>query len=113
MGEQPFGKIFEIENIKSWLQNRNIETLWDISNWDDDVARRSWKGWNIGDYPQILKEEADLLTQLLHGKAPLASTIHDKRGWGHRYRSYSTAEGYRSFQVLQYATPNPAQWNFI
>ena len=113
MGEQPLGQIFEIENIKSWLQDRNIETLWDISSWDDDDARRSWKGWNIGDYPQRLKEEADLLTQLLHGKAPLASSVHDKRGWGHHSGSYTAAKGYRSFQALQYAAPNPAQWNFI
>jgi len=53
------------------------------------------------------------LTQLLHGKAPLASSVHDKRGWGHHSGSYTAAKGYRSFQALQYAAPNPAQWNFI
>ena len=112
LGDQPLGQLSEIRNIKGWLQLRNKETLWDISSWEEE-GDQNWKDWSLGNVPMDLKNEADLLTQLLQGKSPMTESSKDMRGWGQLSGCYTVAEGYRSMQTTHYAAPNPAKWNFI
>ena len=37
LGDYPLNQMAELENIRAWLQARNLETLWDISNWTNDA----------------------------------------------------------------------------
>jgi len=112
MGDQPIGQLSEIGNLRRWMKENNLNTLWDISTWEDEEDA-IWKDWNLSTIPQELKEEKDLLLLHLHGKAPLSRFSKDKRGWGQSKGSYSAAEGYSTFQAVHYAAPNPATWNFI
>jgi exonuclease III len=72
LGDQPLSDLRETRNIKDWLLNKNCRTLWDISRWKND-AKHSWEGWNLGRYPEELKEEATILLDFLQGKSPLSA----------------------------------------
>ena len=64
MGEQPLGLFPGIRNLKIWMKENSMETLWDISSWEDE-GDCVWKDWNLGSIPMGIKEEADLLLHLL------------------------------------------------
>ena len=36
LGEEPLGYNPEIQNIKQWLKDQHIFTLWDLSAWDNE-----------------------------------------------------------------------------
>ena len=93
MGEQPLGQNSGIRNIKVWAQDNNIETLWDISSWEEE-GDSIWKDWHFGNLLHWLNEERDCLIQLLQGKVPIAKNNKDKRGWGQHSGRYTAAEGY-------------------
>eukprot|EP00253_Pinus_taeda_P010228 PITA_10228 len=112
LGEQPLNHVEGLANIKGWLQSCNRHTLWDISKWKE-APDRNWDGWNLGEVPILMQEEASLLLDLLQGKSPSKATAKDKRGWGSLSGSYSVSEGYKRFTVVPHAPPNPAQWKFI
>ena len=68
-----------LDNMKYWLQSINRVSLWDIWVWElDDES--TWKDWDLGNYPERLKDEAHLLINSLQGKASLKSYAKDKRG---------------------------------
>ena len=110
MGEQPIGQNTGIQNIKEWAQNSNLNSLWDISSWEEDG---SWKDWHMDNLPIQLYDEKKCLLSLLQGKTPSSKSRHDKRGWGQRSGSYSAKEGYKVFTSAPHVAPNPAAWTFI
>ena len=112
MGDQPLNHNPGIKNIMDWAQNNNVNTLWDISSWEEDNVN-TWKAWQIDNLPNWLSEEKDSLIHLLKGKAPAAKNMPDKRGWGQRSGKYSASEGYKALLSLPHVAPNPARWNFI
>eukprot|EP00253_Pinus_taeda_P022475 PITA_22475 len=112
LGEQPLNQVEGLANIKGWLHSCNWHTLWDISKWKE-APDRTWDGWNLGEVPILMQEEASLLLDLLQGKSPSKANTKDKRGWGSLSGSYSVSEGYKRFTVVPHAPPNPAQWKFI
>ena len=79
LGNQPLNSLIELRNIQAWLTNNNCSTLWDISSWGND-DKESRVSWNLGDYPDELKEEALLLLDILQGKSPITTRSKDKRG---------------------------------
>ena len=42
LGDLPLGHREDLANIKIWIQNRNLKTLWDISSWTED-EEESWE----------------------------------------------------------------------
>ena len=64
MGEKPLGLFPGIRNLKIWMKENSLETLWDISSWEDE-GDCVWKDWNLGNIPMELKEEVNLLLHLL------------------------------------------------
>jgi hypothetical protein len=104
------GQNLGIQNIKQWLQEQHVFTLWDLSAWDNE---NNWIDWNLGDHPSRLEEEAKLLSNLLEGKAPLNQTARDKRSWGTKSGSFTTAEGYQSLMAVPHVAPNPSHWKFV
>jgi len=99
LGDPPLDQKEELLNIKAWLQNNNLSTLWDIYIWDDDEDK-SWKNWNLGTYPEVLEEEARDLKKALQGKTPLKACSKDRRGWGASSGKYTAAKGYRLLQGI-------------
>jgi len=81
LGDQPLKELNDLGNIKTWLLANNRTTLWDISIWNND-DHESWEKWNLGDYPEEIKEEDSALLVLLQGKSPHSARSKDKRGWG-------------------------------
>jgi hypothetical protein len=81
LGDPPLNQNGELDNIKNWMQSRNLHTLWDISRWGND-EERSWESWDLGGYPENLEAEARKLIDQLQGKSPLKYLAKDKRGWG-------------------------------
>ena len=43
LGEEPLGQNLGIQNIKQWLQEQQVFTLWDLSAWDNE---NNWIDWN-------------------------------------------------------------------
>ena len=82
LGDHPFNQKADLTNIRIWLQIKNLITLWCISKWTND-AENLWDGWNLGVVPELLEGEANLILDLLQGKAPLKASSKDKRGWAH------------------------------
>ena len=78
LGDQPLNWLNEPGNIKAWLLSKNCSTLWDISSWNND-DKESWESWNLGDYPDELKEEASTLLEFLQEKSPFSARSKDKR----------------------------------
>ena len=74
----------ELDNIKRWLLEKGATLLWDLSAWEDN----NWIGWDLGDLPTDLEEEAEVLSNILQGKSPLKEDSRDKRGWGHTLGIY-------------------------
>ena len=109
LGETTLGSCSEIDNIKLWLLAKGATSLWDLSAWDDNL----WLSWDLGDPPPDLHNEAEILTTLLQGKAPIKEDLKDRRGWGNMSGKYSTYEGYKLTQAIPTAAPNPAIWKFI
>ena len=112
MGDQPLGQNPGIKNIMDWAQNNNLNTLWDISRWEED-GDGIWKDWHIDNLPNWINDEKDCLMQLLQGKTPSAKNSLDKRWWDQHSGSDSATEGYKVFLSSPHAAPNPASWNFI
>ena len=98
-----------MENIKNWLIYKGVNSLWDLSAWNDN----NWVSWDFGDLPLELELEAEVLINLLQGKSPLKEDSRDKRGWGHISGRYSASEGYKLFKAIPTAAPNLAIWNYL
>ena len=64
LGDHPLNELNDLENIKAWLLAKNCSTLWDISSWNNN-DKESWEIWNLGYYPDELKEEASKLLEFL------------------------------------------------
>ena len=78
LGETPIGACSEVENLKRWILNKGVNSLWDLSTWEGN----NWIGWDLGNPPPDLEAESEILTSLLQGKSPTKDGIRDKRGWG-------------------------------
>jgi hypothetical protein len=71
------------------MLGREKRTLFDISVWNDNG---SWTDWNLGNVPQHLAEQAQVLITLLKGATTIQKTRPDNRGWGSQ--GYSVTTGY-------------------
>jgi ribonuclease HI/exonuclease III len=112
LGGQPLSDLREIENIKNWLMHKNCRTLWDISTWKND-DKKSWEGWDLGNYPEELNGEVSIMLELLQGKAPLRAGVNDKRGWGTTTGVYTAAAGYKNVTSTPWVPPNPGPWKAL
>ena len=80
MGYPPLNHLYEMEDLKFHLISLNINTIWDISVWNQDD---SWKDWNIPCPLQLMDAKRQFL-QILKGKSPTSSSVKDSRGWGNK-----------------------------
>jgi ribonuclease HI/exonuclease III len=112
LGEPPLKGFRDIQNIGEWLSANNFKTLWDISLWNND-PHLSWQRWNLGHYPEELKEEAAVLLEYLQGKAPVGANLKDKRGWGTPTMNYTAGAGYKTALNLPWVPPHPGRWQAL
>jgi hypothetical protein len=112
LGDPPLIGVRDIMHIGEWLSANNRTTLWDISLWKTDL-HLSWKDWNLGCYPEELHEEAMILLEYLHGKAPIGANYKDKRGWGSPTGNYTASAGYKAVLNIPWVPPNPGPWKAL
>jgi hypothetical protein len=77
-----------------WIHSQRKFSLHDISLWD---LAGIWKGWKLGNFPEVLKNQVDQLLSSLQGISPHHLDDSDSRGWG--IKGYSFSKGYESLMM--------------
>jgi len=112
MGQPPLILDSELSEFKRHLDEKGKKTLADISSWRPDESR-GWLGWSLPDCPARLESAQHQFLSLLQGKAPIALSLLDSRGWGDQAGVYSVAAGYRVIKAVPHVPPDPAIWKSI
>jgi hypothetical protein len=105
MGNLPLASNTSLTEIREFLDHRGIQSINDISKWDDNG---SWSDWQFGNVPNRLLQQLEMLKVELREAAPVHKTEKDKWGWGST-GTYSTAKGYALLQ-LQKDRPLPLRF---
>jgi hypothetical protein len=109
MGHTPLENAEEINEIREWLTQRDLNRLADISSWD---ASGNWLAWNLPETPVYLQHQKALLIKLLSDLAPVHLRASDTWGWG-KTGSYTAAQGYNFLQSLQPMADSTALWKQV
>eukprot|EP00253_Pinus_taeda_P020426 PITA_20426 len=106
LGQQPVGSKAEVIPVVTWLNNKGLYHLSQISKWDTHT--HAWIGWNLLDPPNVLEASLNALKKLLHSKAPVQEGIMDGYRWDPTITHYTVKAGH------QYLCDNTFQtkiWN--
>jgi len=90
MGHKPLERCKELTPLKTWLNERNQITLFDISKWSRSLG--DWLGWKFDKPPPPLRPLLSSLSIFLKGCVPQNIHMSDQHGWGSF--GYSFKEGY-------------------
>jgi hypothetical protein len=112
MGDPPLGSREDLDWLKEWTRTRNLNSLWDISAWEND-ENKTWLRWEVTNRPPELEEEWNTLKFWLRQKSPLKETKKDKRGWEALSGIYTTIAGYQYIAVVPHVPPDPTIWKSI
>eukprot|EP00253_Pinus_taeda_P009123 PITA_09123 len=94
MGSEARGALPKFRPLQQWMMEANLKTLYNISQWDQNV----WKGWKSLALPNDLRNIwADLKSSLI-GSAPTNRMSEDKFIWDPSGGCYTVKEGYRALQ---------------
>lgn len=109
MGHPPLENAEEINEIREWLTQHNLNRLVDISSWD---ASGNWLAWNLPETLAYLQHQKALLIKLLFDLALVHLRVSDTWGWVKTGR-YTVAQGYNSLQSLQSMVDSTALWKQV
>ena len=76
--------------MQSWMEEKNLNTLYSISQWDQNI----WLKWKMPTIPQRLKRQWEALKILLAGVAPINKQEQDEYFWGTIGGNYTVKSGY-------------------
>eukprot|EP00253_Pinus_taeda_P026343 PITA_26343 len=94
MGTEARGALPKYRPLQQWMMQANLKTLYDISQWDQNV----WKGWKSLALPNDLTNIwADLKSSFI-GSAPTNRISEDKFIWDPSGGCYTVKEGYKTLQ---------------
>jgi hypothetical protein len=105
MGNLPLASNTSLTEIHDFLDHRGIQSINDISKWDDNG---SWSDWQFGNVPNHLLQQLEMLKTELREATPVHKTEKDNWGWGPT-GTYSTAKVYALLQQ-QKDRPLPARF---
>eukprot|EP00253_Pinus_taeda_P002659 PITA_02659 len=94
MGMQARGDLPKYRPLQQWMNQANLKTLYDISQWDQNV----WKGWKSLALPNDLTNIWVDFKASLFGSAPTNRTSEDKFIWDPSGGCYTVKEGYKTLQ---------------
>jgi hypothetical protein len=80
MGNLPLEQNLYLHPLKTWMDNKNFETLFDILRRSKDFG--CWIGWSLGESPPHLNALALNSLVALKGYAPWDLSVKDQMGWG-------------------------------
>eukprot|EP00253_Pinus_taeda_P027221 PITA_27221 len=109
MNQQPIETRANLNEMRRWMDNNSLHTLWDISKWHDGF----WAGWIHFNGPTQLGKEWDMLLDCLHGIAPISRRSRDRKGWGTSLKGYTVDQGYIKLSEIPYAPPDPTPWRGV
>eukprot|EP00253_Pinus_taeda_P023946 PITA_23946 len=109
MGKEPLRDNEDIANLRDWLKQAGVNTVFDLSKWDQ---RGDWDGWDFHGVPERLTHQQTLFEDMLEEAAPINKTMKDKWGWG-QTGIYTTTAGYRAVQTLNNSRENLAFWKNV
>lgn len=73
-GEEPLNNNEDITDLRDWLKQAGVNTIYDLSNWDH---RGDWTGWDFHGVPARLSLQQTLLEDLLEEVALVNRSIKD------------------------------------
>eukprot|EP00253_Pinus_taeda_P023182 PITA_23182 len=94
MGKEPLKDKEDIVELRDWLTQARVNTIFELSKWDQ---RGDWIGWDFHGIPEKLIHQQTMLEDLLEEATPTNRYMNDKWGWG-QTGVYTTAAGYRALQ---------------
>eukprot|EP00253_Pinus_taeda_P008792 PITA_08792 len=109
MGKEPLRDNEEIGNLREWLKQAGVNTVFDMSKWD---IRGDWDGWDFHGVPERLTHQQTLMEEMLEEAAPINRSLKDKWGWG-QTGIYTTTAGYRALQASNNNRENSAFWKNV
>jgi ribonuclease HI len=109
MGHHPLSEINEIADLRVWLRARGIRKIEDIVEWEEDG---NWKGWNLPNIPEHLKDQLNLFTAEIADFAPVHKNEEDTWGWG-QTGVYSAKQGYLQMQSKKDSVHPEGVWKQI
>eukprot|EP00253_Pinus_taeda_P019238 PITA_19238 len=109
MGKEPLRDNEEIGNLREWLKQAGVNTVFDLSKWD---IRGDWDGWDFHGVPERLTHQQTLIEEMLEEAAPINRSLKDKWGWG-QTGTYTTTAGYRALQASNNNRENSAFWKNV
>lgn len=95
MGKEPLNNNEDIADLRDWLKQAGVNTIYDLSIWDQ---RGDWTRWDFHGVPARLSHQQTLLEDLLEEETPVNRSMKDSWGWG-QPGVYTTASGYRALQA--------------
>jgi len=106
LGQQPINRHNDAIPILTFLNNRGIFYLDQISRWDP--LSHIWLGWTFPTIPNDINNSLSALLSLLHGKAPIKKNEKDGFQWDPSGSDYSIQAGH---QHINYNTLHMPLWN--
>ena len=108
MGHQPISNRPGTQQILSYLANKGIHNLAQISKWDTHT--HIWTGWQFPDTSEELRSSLDNLQVYLHGIAPTKQNDEDCFCWDPTGTSYTVKVAYQQICNRDHPMPKWSQW---
>ena len=109
MNREPLENRIATRDLRTWMNNNGLRTLWDISLWHEET----WAGWKAVEVSDHLRRDWTMLTEQLNGLAPTQRRKQDRKGWGTQNSGYTVAMGYRKLTEKPHVPPDPAPWHGV
>eukprot|EP00253_Pinus_taeda_P004040 PITA_04040 len=111
LGQQPMGSKEEVIPIITWLNNKGIYHLSQISKWDTHT--HAWIGWNLPDSPNVLETSLNALKKLLHSKSLVQEDTLDGYRWDPIGTQYTIKDGHQYLCDNTFQTETWNQWKLV
>eukprot|EP00253_Pinus_taeda_P034784 PITA_34784 len=106
MGKEPLNNNEEITDLRDWLKQAGVNTIYELSKWDQCG---DWAGWDFHGVPARFSLQQTLHEDLLEEAAPVNRSMKDSWRWG-QSGVYTTVAGYRALQASRNSRQTPAFW---
>lgn len=103
MGVKPRNLLQKFSTLQTWMEAKNLNSLYDISLWDHN----SWLDWKDLPLPNNLRDQWADLKISLSGSAPINKAAGDRFIWDPSGGNFTIKDGYKLLQESS-ATGN---WN--
>lgn len=94
MRENPIRQQQNLRRLQNWMEEKNLNTLYSISEWDQNT----WIRWRVLALPPRLKSQWEALKIRLVGVVPINKDDQDEFVWDPNGGNYTLKLGYNYLQ---------------